>query len=156
MKQFRIVFLLGLSLIFFYSCSKDNSYHGVTARANTWTFTESGNSFSGQIDSTIISNMGSYHGLVINGIASDGISVLTLGVIGIDTSNAKTYKGSQVGFIYTRGHELLYENDQNKGDFAITITHIDLHSINGSFSGNLIDSLGSETKILNGLFTATR
>jgi hypothetical protein len=155
MKQLRILFLLSAVAIFMFSCQKELSVENGNpgAQGSQWEFTE-GSTFQGSIDSAYLEPSGTFQSLAFEGVTPDGRGQIFLQIFGTNITNT-TYRNPNVFFEYLENGTNRYSNVPTTADaFTVVITSLDSNSVSGTFSGEVLDSLGQSKTITNGKFTA--
>lgn len=149
-----LALLAGLSLS---SCQKELSLEdgqGGPVGPAAWEFKEGSAQFRGPIDTVYYGLAGSDSSLTLEGRSSDLKGDFYLELTGAALT-AGSYTTPAVVFEYFSEGELLYHNDpQAAGKFTVTITQIGGGQVNGTFTGEVIDSAGNVKTITDGKFSA--
>ncbi len=153
MRILKALGFLVFPLLFILSCNKEKSLEvGGALGDAAWEFKESGVDFKGKMDSAFIIPGGFDH-LFLEGTSNDGSGTFLL-QISAPSITTGTYTGSGLLFQYIVGGNVYYESDPaNAGQFTVVITQMDSVSVSGTFSGEVIDALGTKKTITNGRFT---
>ncbi|HEY0678352.1 MAG TPA: hypothetical protein VGD17_08695, partial [Chitinophagaceae bacterium] len=156
MKSLRLLLVL-LSPMLFFACSKEKSFEagsGTTINSQ-WEFTEGSRLFKGPVDTAFLTRISNVNSLIVEGTSDDGTGLLTIAVIGINTSSPGVYKSPAVVFDYSNNQGSIYQNDITAVDqFTVEITKIDSAGVTGTFSGQAKDTNGVLKPITSGKFSA--
>ncbi len=158
MKILKALGISFLAIFFFASCQKELSVEdgGITA-AGSWQFIESGTLYTGNVDSAVISSGSIAKTLTIKGATSNQSQKFSITLLSAANFAPGSYKASlsQAEFKYFTQAKTIFEGDFLTGEFDVIITTLSNNRIEGTFSGQAIDSTGTPTQILSGKFTSS-
>ena len=155
MKQLRILSLLTAVALLISSCQKELSVeNGKGGGADAqWEFSEA-STYKGSIDTAYLEPSGTFESLAFEGSSGDGNGQIFLQIYGT-TITSTSYRNPNVFFEYVEGGKTRFSNVPTNPDaFTVVITSLDANGVTGTFSGEVIDSLGQVSTITNGKFSA--
>jgi len=156
MKLFKITLALLVATLFFNACQKEYSVEKSQSKGSgSWEFTDSANTYKGNMDSAYIISSGITKQLHLDGTSSDGSQHFFM-VLYADSFQVGTYKASlfQCSFVYTTNAKTIYQASELIGEFIVDVSSISSSSIVGTFSGTAEDSTNALKNITLGKFTA--
>ncbi|MFT3826913.1 MAG: hypothetical protein QM731_23520 [Chitinophagaceae bacterium] len=137
------------------ACQKEVSLEtGSITTSSQWEFKEASSQFKGTIDTAYFDDVFGIPSLILDGTSDDLKGELVIQLFGTSITTG-TYKTPMVFFDYYQGGKDIYSNDISAIDkFTLTITKLDSTSVTGTFTGQVLDTLGAIKTITDGKFTA--
>lgn len=157
MKFLRSLLLLVSFTALFSACQKEESLEHASnlVTSSPWEFKDSVTQFRGMMDTAYLTTAGPLTSLVLAGSTADGQGELFIQLFSTTPIGKASYSNPNVLFSYIVGGSLYFENDPTTaGKFTVTITAMDSIAVEGIFSGEVLDVLGSKRTIREGKFKA--
>jgi len=157
MKRLKLLSLLAILGIIFFSCQKElsNESGNPGPAGAQWEFTEGTATFKGTIDTAYLEPAGGFQSFVFEGGTADGKGQIFLQVVGTSIT-ATNFKNPNVSFAYVENGSIVYSNIPTEADaFTVVITTLNATSVTGTFSGEVENSAGEKKTITNGKFSAS-
>jgi hypothetical protein len=158
MKLLSIICSFLFTLVLLNSCHKEysieNGNKGV-AKGN-WQFTNSSIKYTGNMDTIYQISVGGTNELFLIGTTANGTQNFEMHLFA-DTFRIGTYKASafQSSFLYSTSGKPLYQASQLIGEFVVNITSLNDNFIEGTFSGEALDSANRSVQLTAGSFNST-
>lgn len=139
------------------SCQKEKSFEtGLGPASNSWSFSEAGNSFAGQMDSAYYVTQNGGQAFLMLGSKDAGAGIFFLALSTPGGLKTGTFSSPDVFFEYIANGAVQYASvPSDAGQFSVTISRVLGNRVDGSFSGSVLDTAGLQKHIDAGSFSAS-
>jgi hypothetical protein len=161
MKILKLTFYTLFITLFLNSCKKEYSLENINliAPGGTWEFKEGATQYSGNVDSSFITEAGTTQTLTIVGKSSNGGETFSITLTSASGFSIGSYNASESAAVFeysTTAPKTIFEGNFLTGDeFTVNITSLAENKITGTFSGQVLDSTGAPKQITLGSFEST-
>ncbi len=141
------------------SCSKEESTEEQPLPPpppeTSWSFAVDAENYDGIVDRVKVEDVSGATLFTLEGSNTEAGSQLIL-ALGTDALAPGTYTGPAAGMLFVVNGALVYQSNDTTDLFSIQLTAVTDSSVQGLFTGTVLDSTGASVSLSNGAFTANR